>query len=60
MRFSAFPMFEAFAFAEPVGFSLGRTFVKVSARCYRERFADGSLGAIKYTVGRSRVEVNAA
>jgi len=57
MKFKDIKEGEKFAFADPVEFSIGKTFVKTSPRKYRI-FADTRSRVSDYKVGTVNVQVN--
>lgn len=59
-RFKDLPIASVFTFAEQVGFSIGRKFIKVSQRCYMEMHWPGCVSANRYQVGTINVGIKPA
>lgn len=57
MTFKDLSIASVFMFADPIGFSIGRKFIKVSQRCYVEMIRPGMVGTTRYQVGTIRVQV---
>lgn len=57
MTFKDLPIAQTFRFAEPVGFSMGQTFVKISQRKYVQILRPGVVVTPHYRVGTINVRV---